>query len=523
MSKENKMRTIIQDTQGNHNANFLQFSSALNQFTNYQGKQGFESTNSQVSSNQALIQLMRGTSYNLVTNNPFVLDELFAQNAMVKKAVDLLVEATYKHPPLIQTDLLSADELQDLQNKFNTVYFEEFKVAKQQCLLYGGSYIVINFYDPTKQNESSVNFSKNVDSIKKGDIFEITAHSPWQIVNRKFLNLNGVALRNKLNKEQQKQLLDTLFGSETKINQTEENTNEPNVEKIVPYTNNYMFTGLAGAGMVNKPIDDSLILPITNGNFVPDNISTQLINRGMGLSVFESVDDDLMKYEKALKTVLDLLQAPLVRHLAVDNLQQLFTQGVGNELLKQTIEAFNNMCNQEGIMITDKESSYTQTQTTFAGIIDIINFLKNAFVEKLGIPLNIWNGEGSSGLNATGEDVDKQWSERIITEQNKSKVCVAQIVKYLAKAQYGIDLTDIAIEYNNNYTESDKVKQDKKDGLIKNLIDVQTVLHGKLSTSKIVQILNNYDVFGIDIELNDIDTTESLSDPKQSFLSLTDV
>jgi hypothetical protein len=460
---------------------------------------------------------------NLITNAPILLDELYADDAMVTKMINLLVEAPYKTAPKIQTDLLSANDLNDLQLKFANIYFPEFRNAYKTALLYGGSYLVMNFYNDEMLKEGkTLQYNTNIDDIKQGDYFEISAHSPWQIINRKFLSLNGIGLNTQNKLDTQIKYLTQVFNVDDK-NAQNLLTNEQNTKTQI-LEGNYMFSGMAGVQLLGKIIDDTRIIRIINGDgFLPDYIASRIVNRGMGLSILESVDEDLRRYQTAVQTILDLLKAPLVRNLTIDNLSMGDFNGQGAAKIRETIQHFKNFL-ETGVLISDGKTNYSQLQTSFNGVIEIVTFLKNAFIEKAGIPLNIWMGEGASGLNATGQDVEKQWQERILTEQNRSKMQVTEVVKHLAKSQYGVNLTDISIQYNNDIG-NDEVKQKRKDGLIKNLIDTQTLFNGAISKAKLIQILNNGEVFDINLEAIDVNENidsnlEQDNNKNQNFLNL---
>jgi hypothetical protein len=280
----------------------------------------------------------------------------------------------------------------------------------------------------------------------------------------------------------------------------------------------YSFTALAGT--LRGDINESLVLTMKHDVFTPYYTGTRLINRWSGFSILESVDEDLRRYEEALRVMTEIQKVPLIRQIQIPDLAAAMMNNASASKVEEAIQKVKNAITQHGFMPTDKDVAINQIQTSFTGLIEIIQFLKNAFIEKIGIPLNIWNGEGSSGLNATGEDIDRQWTEKLVIEQNKSKVILHKIGVLLARATFGIELTDLKIEYNNNYNETEQTKQAKKDAIIKNIGDLQTIVQGKLSTKKIVQIVNNANIFGEDIEIDNIEEGVSQTSNQANFLNL---
>lgn len=454
------------------------------------------------------------TPMNLLTNNQVLLDYLHTQNGMVKKAIDIKVDSAFKMPPKIKTTMISEEDVENLQNLFNE-FFNEYKNAVKQTLLYGGAFLVFSF---GKTKDELFNFNKNIDEIEEGDIVQLNVFSPWQILDSKQYNIQYVNQLNIASSDnQQNAFFEFLETQKTNVKKIQQNLQEDNIISIT--NSRYSFTSLSG--LLQGAIDESLILKLKNDVFTPYYTGIRLINRWCGFSLLESVDEDLQRYEEALRVMVEIQKVPLIRQVQIEDFAKQSMNQLNKTAIDNVIEKVKNSLRNDGLMITDKDVAVQQLQTSFAGLIEIINFLKNSFIEKIGIPINIWNGEGASGLNATGEDVDRQWNEKIIIEQNKSKSVLHKIVRILAKATYGIDLTDLKIEYSNNYNETEQTKQIKKDAIIKNLADIQNIVGGNLKKSKVLQIVNNANIFEQDIELEDvIENQNPLQNNAESFLQI---
>lgn len=456
------------------------------------------------------------TPINLLTNNAVLLDYLQTQNGMVKKAIDIKVESAFKMPPKLKTTMINEEDLERLQNIFNE-FFTEYKNATKQTLLYGGAFLVLSF---GKTQEELLNFNKNIDELEEGDIVQVSVFNPWQILDNKQYNAGYI---NQLNIEsldkQRNAFVEFLQSQKDNAKKVADDVLKQDNENVISLgKTRYSFTALAG--MLSGDINESLIMKMKNDVFTPYYTGIRLINRWSGFSLLESVDEDLQRYEEALRVMTEIQKVPLIRQIAVPDLANMSMNTQGQQLLDNLKNKITGALAQDNIMLTDKEVMVQNIATSFAGLIEIITFLKNAFIEKIGIPINIWNGEGASGLNATGEDVDRQWTEKLVIEQNKSKALLHKIASILAKATFGIDLTDLKIEYNNNYNETEQTKQAKKDAIIKNLGDLQNVLSGKLSSKKVVQIVNGANIFDEDIEVENIEEDAIPENNNASFLNI---
>jgi len=456
------------------------------------------------------------TPIDLLTNNPVALDYLQTQNGMVKKAIDIRVESAFKMPPKLSTTMINEEDCQKLQNIFNE-FFNEYKNASKQTLLYGGVFLVLSF---GKTPEELLNFNKKLSELQEGDTIQVNAFNPWQILDIKQYNVGYVNQVNIANIDKQHSaFIDFVQTQKKNAKRVAKNIKEQEDNNVISLgKTRYSFTSFAGA--LSGDIDQSLIMIMTNDAFTPYYTGIRLINRWSGFSILESVDEDLRRYEEALRVMTEIQKVPLIRQIQIPDLASMMMNNASASKVEEAIKKVSNAITQHGFMPTDKDVAINQIQTSFAGLIEIIQFLKNAFIEKIGIPLNIWNGEGASGLNATGEDVDRQWTEKLVIEQNKSKVILHKIAVLLAKAIFGIELTDLKMEYNNNYNETEQTKQAKKDAIIKNLGDLQTIVQGKLSTKKIVQIVNNANIFGEDIEVDNIEEGANQTNDQANFLNL---
>lgn len=470
---------------------------------------GMVSTYKQSGWDASFQSLANNTPWNLITNNQVLLDMVYSQNGMVKKMLDTITNGAFKLPPMLQTTLIEADDLKVLQDIFNE-FFNEYRNSQKQVALYGGAFLVLS-YGKTKAD--LFNFEdKYLQDIQEGDIVNLNVFSPWQILHLQQYNTEYINSINILTNTKQTSAFDDFILTQ------KENVKQCEDADVIDASCPYSFTSLAGRLKGGK-IHNSLVIPLKNDVFVPYYTGMRLINRWAGFSFLESIDEDLKRYEKIIAMTEKLLEVPLIRQVQVPDLAKMAMTTQGASKIRETTQLIKSFA-EDGMAVTDEGVNFSQMQTSYSGLTDIITFFKNSLIEKAGIPLNIWNGEGASGLNATGEDVDKQWTERIITEQNKSKNVLLFLARVLGKAKFGIDLTDLQIEYHNVYNETEETKQAKKDAIIKNLTDIQGIVGGRLSKDKALQIINQAKVFDIDIELEDVNEEQQPQDNAQSFLNI---
>jgi len=466
--------------------------------------------------NTELKKLSELTSLDLITNMQYLLDYCYAQNAMVKKAIDLQVESAYEKAPIIKTDLLNPNDLQQLQKVFNAFFQYEFKESQKLNLLYGGVFLLMGVKQKDKQN-NEYTFNMNIDDISEGDSIVVTYFTPWQIIDR--LAFTSKAIKEDMINNIQDQSIKEFFENYKKSADTVESKNKPKnknteqnfviydtdnntqeIEEIKP--DRYFFSSQTPVDFVNRNINETLIFPVTNG-FAPYNVKNRLINKWCGLSIIETLDRDLRNYEEVVSLVMKLLQVPLIRQIKIPGLDEIFSRQDSERALDDQLGIILKKLKTDGVLITDGDTTTTQLQTAFTGLVDILTYLTNNFIEKSDIPLNIWRGEGASGMNASGDDVNLQWTKRLSIIQSNTKNVLERIVRCQAKTLYGIDLTDLSIEYDFSYNLSLQDRQFKKDGILKALQDLRN-LNVIIRDDKLINIINENDILGTQIEKSDL-------------------
>lgn len=136
-------------------------------------------------------------------------------------------------------------------------------------------------------------------------------------------------------------------------------------------------------------------------------------NEGWGGSLIEAIWEDYRDYKTSIKSVATMVNDFSLFIYSIRNLDKIIKAN-DEELLKQRIKFMQLMTSVFGGVAIDAEGEKIEyASRNFSGIDSIIDKLRDAFIGSSQIPHDKLFGESPSGLGATGESEEKNWSHTV--------------------------------------------------------------------------------------------------------------
>ena len=134
---------------------------------------------------------------------------------------------------------------------------------------------------------------------------------------------------------------------------------------------------------------------------------------GWGMSLLDSIWEDFCDWKSSLKSMKSMLEGFSVFTYKISKLGDLIDE-FGEDALKVRFQTFKRGIEALGAAAIDKENediSYTARQMN--GVDSVADKLRDAFIGATGLPHTKLFGESPSGLGASGESEEKDWSASV--------------------------------------------------------------------------------------------------------------
>lgn len=157
-------------------------------------------------------------------------------------------------------------------------------------------------------------------------------------------------------------------------------------------------------------IHKSRIIRFDGVEWTPDMAAE---NQGWGGSVLEAVWEDFRDYRTGLKSVGTMLQDFSLFIYSIKNFSKIVKANDEDEL-RNRIKLLQMMTSVFGGLAIDAEGEKIEYATrNFGGVDAIIDRQRDAFIGAANIPHDQLFGESPSGLGATGESEERNWSHTV--------------------------------------------------------------------------------------------------------------
>lgn len=373
-------------------------------------------------------------SYNLLTMYPYPLSYAYKQYGFLQTAIDQPIEDAFRGGVELESETLSAEELEKLKQTMEDHNdWENIKEAQRWARLFGGGLLIANTLQEAdkKLNEKAL-YDEKLDFIPS---------DRWESI-----------------------------------------MSDPEAGALY---SNFMFHG--------KTIDRSRVC-LAMGKKAPYYVRLRL--QGWGLSFFEQTLPPLVQYLKSQNVMLELLDENKIDILKINQLSAILMQADGTQKIKKRVDIAAQNKNYKSMLVMDKEDDYQQKQLSVAGLADLSKEIRIMVAAYLRQPVSkIW-GTGSSGFSS-GEDDLENYNAMIESEiRPQCLKMIKWVVDLRCMQLFGRKVPDLTIKWQPLRVLTGLEEQDKENKIFQNvfgMVDRQLML-----PSEAMEYLKRKDIITMD-------------------------
>lgn len=347
-------------------------------------------------------QLGSVSQYNPITLNRILLSYAYMTFGIIQTFIDQPVEDGLRGGVDIETDELSEDDINLLQDVLIELKdYEAVKMTMKWAKLFGGAGLIINTdQDPTAELD--------VDAISDQSPLSFIDADRWELT----------------------------------LNYT--------LEDKVPCPYNYY----------SQPIHRSRVIKVM-GKDAPSFIRRRL--QGWGMSELERVIRDFNAYTKNQDVIYELLDEAKQDIWGLENLNTKLASNQGNTLIQQRLELANKMKNYSNAIVMDKNDTYEQKQISFGGLGEIQHQNRIGIAGAIRMPMTRLFGLSAAGFNS-GEDDIEVYNSLIESEvRSKLREPLHTVIKLRCKQLFGFVPEHFEIKFKNLRVLSAEQEENIKD------------------------------------------------------------
>lgn len=221
-----------------------------------------------------------------------------------------------------------------------------------------------------------------------------------------------------------------------------------------------------------------------------------LINQqvqGWGVSVFESIFQDLSVFFKGRNSLFELIDESKVDIIKLANLQSALMSGNSDKAIRQMLNLIANNLNYKSKLLMSTDDDYVQKQISFSGIADLHKEIRIMIAGSSNIPVNKLWGEGVTGFGS-GEDSLENYNSQI---ENEVRTPDTTALKWMLKLRcyqlFGREVEDLIFEWKNLRVLSAIDEQNIDDHKLANVLQLYD--RQLLTPQELMQYLKKQQIF----------------------------
>ena len=387
---------------------------------------------------------------NLLAYNRELLSSMYVKLGIVQTLIDQPVDDAFRGGITIKTEMLSPEELEELEAYIrDNNFIEKFKQALKWKRLFGGSGLVLmTSQDPTKPFE--------LDKMNKYSPLDFYPADMWE------LNMAWHKSQN------------------PKLEIKEDEDDE------LPYN----FYGLA--------LDPSRVLRM-NGKEAPSFVRRRL--RGWGMPEPERLIRSLNQYLKNTDVVFELLDEAKVDAFKITGFNSSLLTNDGTAKIAQRVQTGNQIKNFQNALVMDAEDDWQQKNMTFSGLSDMLIQIRQAVACDVKMPVTKLFGVSSAGFNS-GEDDIENYNAMIETEiRSRELGNLSLMIKICCQKLFEVVPDDIYIEFEPLRVLSAEQEENVKNAVFNRVMSA--VASGIMSPQEAKEAINRENLVPVEIEESD--------------------
>lgn len=208
------------------------------------------------------------------------------------------------------------------------------------------------------------------------------------------------------------------------------NINSPTYGQII------IYKVRSRSGNEEKMVDihASRCIPVF-GERVPTSTNTAknlLEARYWGISMLQFLYDDIRDFRGVMGSVANILQEFIIGKYKFDDLDDMLSAG-GEDKVKNRLASIELTKSSINAVMLGTDEDYIRDSANVTGIPDLIDRFMMMLAAVTGYPVTKLFGRSASGLNATGEGDNKNYYDKVRSEQNDMTPYVQRLVDVIIK------------------------------------------------------------------------------------------
>lgn len=325
-------------------------------------------------------------SYELITLLPYTLSYAYKQYGFLRTAIDQPIEDAFSRGVQLETETLSADELELLQQTMqDNDDWEAIKDTYKWGYLFGGGILIA---DTGQKSDKPLN-----KKALQNNRLEFIASDRWEST-----------------------MIDPVAGAED---------------------SNFLF---------HEQVINNSRTSLALGMNAPYYVRMRL--QGWGLSFFEQCLPPIVQYLKSQGVMLELLDEAKIDVLKISQLSTTLMSNGGTSLIKRRVDIAAQNKNYKSMLVMDSQDDYQQKQLQMSGLADFNREIRTMICAYLKIPESkIW-GIGASGFSS-GQDMLENYNTRIDSEiRPKIEKMIKWVVDLRCWQLFGREVPDLTIKWS---------------------------------------------------------------------------
>jgi hypothetical protein len=193
-----------------------------------------------------------------------------------------------------------------------------------------------------------------------------------------------------------------------------------------------------------QQLDASRVITF-GGKRAPRMIRAQL--SGWGMSELERAVEDFNMWLRGRNVLYEILDEAKVDVYSIDGYAATLALPDGESVIRQRVQATNQIKNFCNALILDKNDEYKVIPTQFNGLAEVMNQNRIGIASALRMPLTKLFGMTASGLNASSEDDIENYNAMITSQvREPAKPIIRKILRLVMLSVFGKEY-DISFKF----------------------------------------------------------------------------
>lgn len=180
-----------------------------------------------------------------------------------------------------------------------------------------------------------------------------------------------------------------------------------------------------------------------------DSFLIQQQVQGWGVSVFESIIQDISLFFKGRNSFFELIDEAKVDIIKLATLQQALMTGSSDMAIRKLLDLIANNLNYKSKLLMSTDDDYIQKQVSFSGVAEVLKEIRVMIAGSSSIPVNKLWGEGVTGFGS-GEDSLENYNSQIENEVRTPDIPLWKwILDLRCRQLFGREVPDLTIIWKN--------------------------------------------------------------------------